>query len=74
MWRDLVQLIRPKHAAFLALSLVLLAYLSVRSDTTSADMVFGGCLVAALWILTGARAYMRLGERRETDRGNPHAR
>ncbi len=75
MWRDALQLIGRKHAAFLAASVVLLAWLALRDDTNAADLAFGGGVVAALWALTGIRAYMKRDEaRREAPRGNPHAR
>ncbi len=75
MWRDALQLVGRKHTAFLAASVVLLAWLAFRDDTNAADLAFGGGLVAALWALTGIRAYMKRDEiRREAPRGNSNAR
>lgn len=75
MWREAFQLVGRKHAVFLGLSLVFLAYLALRDDTTQADLAFGVAMVAALWALTGIRAYMKRAEiRRVAPRGNPHAR
>jgi hypothetical protein len=75
MAREVLRLVGPKHAAFLALSLVLLSYLALRADTTGADLAFGALLVVALWALAGVRAYMRRHEPpREAPRGMPHAR
>ena len=73
MWRDALRTIGRKHASFLGLSLLLMAYLSVRDDTTPGDLALGGGLVAALWILIGIRVVMRAGERRGPDRGKPYA-
>jgi hypothetical protein len=75
MAREILRLVGPKHAIFLALSLVLLSYLALRADTTGADLGFGAALVLVLWALVGVRAYMRRHEpRREAPRGTPHAR
>ena len=74
MWRDALQAIGRRQAAFLALSLVLVAYLSIREDTTNADLALGGSFVLALWVLTGIRACMKVGESRNATRGKPHAR
>ena len=72
---EILRLVGPKHATFLALSLVLLGYLALRTDTTGADLGFGAALVLMLWALVGVRAYMRRDEpRREAPRGTPHAR
>jgi hypothetical protein len=75
MAREILRLVGPKHAAFLALSLVLLSYLALRADTTRAELGFGAALVLVLWALVGVRAYMRRDQpRREAHRGTPHAR
>jgi hypothetical protein len=75
MAREILRLVGPKHAAFLALSLVLLSYLALRADTTAADLGFGAALVVVLWALAGVRAYMRRDQpRRQAPNGTPHAR
>jgi hypothetical protein len=64
MLREALRLVGRKHLAYLAISLVLLGYLAfVRGDTTRAELGFGLALVAALWVLTGVRAYMKQTER-----------
>ena len=73
MLRDAYLLVGRKHAIFLALSLVFLAYMAfLRPDTTGSDLAMGGALVVALWALIGIRTYSRLVESRRA-RGNNHA-
>jgi hypothetical protein len=74
MWRDALHLVGRKHGSFLALSIVLLAWLWFRADTTNADLALGGCFVVALWFLVGVRAYMRRDDWRAAHRGNQDAR
>ena len=74
MLRNAYQLIGRKHAIFLALSLLFLAYMALlRPDTTGSGLAMGGGLVLAVWALIGIRTYTKLAEARR-DRGNTHAR
>jgi hypothetical protein len=75
MGREILRLVGRKHAAFLAVSIILLGCLALRADTTNTELGFGAVLVLALWALTGIRAYMRRDEpRREAPRGRRYAR
>jgi hypothetical protein len=74
MWRDVFDRIGRKYASFLALSLVLLAYLSFRDDTSATDLVLGGGFVVALWVLIGFRLTMTRSGQPRTARGRSHAR